>query len=60
MVTTEMKNSVCQESRNNVCRDIRGPEAGETNGQFPVLVEIAQIKDDLSRLIICQEWHIWD
>jgi hypothetical protein len=42
-----MKDSVGEECGNNVGGDVGSPEPGETSGQFPVLVEIAQVENDL-------------
>ena len=47
MMAIEMKNPVGEKSGKNICRDVWGPEASKTGGQFPIFIEIAQIEDDL-------------
>jgi hypothetical protein len=46
-MTTQMKNTISEESGNDVCGDVGGPEAGEADGQLLVLVEITQVEHHL-------------
>jgi hypothetical protein len=48
MVATQVKNAVGEKCGNYVGGHIGRPEPSETCGQFPVLVEIAQVQNDLS------------
>lgn len=47
MVTTQMKDAVCKESRYDLRANVGSPEVRKADGQFSAFVKIAEVENDL-------------